>query len=439
MLPYSEVQLDSSLLRAVEALGYTQMTLIQEQAIPVVLKGKDVLASAQTGTGKTAAFSLPLLQHLLKYQNQSTSPARHPVRALILLPTRELAEQVAKSVTQYAQYNDLRTSLVFGGVDIKAQAQQLQAGGEILIATPGRLLDHIEAKNCHLGQVEYVVLDEADRMLDIGFLPDLQRILEQLPQTRTTLLFSATFSPDIKKLAKRYLQNPKILSVAKENTTAPKIKQLFYSLAQKDKVAAIEHFLRIYNIHQAFIFCNSKIGCSKLANTLEKSGVAVTALHGNKSQVERSKALEDFKNKSVQILVATDIAARGLDIKDIPAVFNYDIPFHAEDYIHRIGRTGRAGNEGLAISLVTSIDTQWFSNIEKLMKEPLTLQPLKALNSNINRITHHYTEPKSPKDSFFYTPYVEPKGVTESNHTSHKVPNKEGKQVAALLKSKCSH
>lgn len=373
---YSTLALAEPLKRAVADMGYENMTPIQAQAIPVVLAGQDVMGAAQTGTGKTAAFSLPLLQRLLKHETASVSPARHPVRALVLLPTRELADQVAQQIKLYAKYTQLRSAVVFGGMDMKPQTEELRKGVEVLVATPGRLLDHIEAKTAVLNQVEYVVLDEADRMLDIGFLPDLQRILSYLPKQRTTLLFSATFSPEIKRLAESYLQNPVLIEVARPNTTAATVEQRFYLLDDEDKRRAIRQVLRERDLRQAFVFCNSKLGCARLARALERDGLRTTALHGDKSQDERLKSLEAFKQGEVDLLVATDVAARGLDIKDVPAVFNYDVPFNPEDYVHRIGRTGRAGASGLAVTLVTKSDQRLMAELEKLLKTSIQPEPL---------------------------------------------------------------
>jgi ATP-dependent RNA helicase RhlE len=371
---FSQLSLAPSLARAVADMGYESMTPIQAQAIPVVLEGRDVMGAAQTGTGKTAAFSLPLIQRMLKHENASTSPARHPVRALVLLPTRELADQVAQQVKAYAKYTNIRSAVVFGGMDMKPQTIELKAGVEILVATPGRLLDHIEAKNCVLNQVEYVVLDEADRMLDIGFLPDLERILSFLPKQRTTLLFSATFSPEIKRLSSSYLQNPVTIEVARPNQTASTVKQHFFSTPTDEKLNALVALLKQKEIKQSFVFVNSKLGCARLARSLEKFGLKATALHGDKSQDERLKALEAFKSGTVDLLVATDVAARGLDIKDVPAVFNFDLPFNAEDYVHRIGRTGRAGASGVAISFVAPSDGRLVVDLEKLLKTKIELE-----------------------------------------------------------------
>ncbi|MFY7871776.1 MAG: DEAD/DEAH box helicase [Limnohabitans sp.] len=375
-IPYSQLELAPPLAKAVADMGYENMTPIQAQAIPVVLTGQDVMGAAQTGTGKTAAFSLPLLQRLLKHENPSTSPARHPVRALVLLPTRELADQVAQQIALYAKYTQLRSTVVFGGMDMKPQTAELKKGVEVLVATPGRLLDHIEAKNVVLNQVEYVVLDEADRMLDIGFLPDLQRILSYLPKARTTLLFSATFSPEIKRLAGSYLQNPVTIEVARPNETAATVEQRFYAASDDDKRRVIRKVLTDRGLQQAFIFTNSKLGCARLARTLEREGFKAGALHGDKSQDERLKALDAFKKGEVQLLVCTDVAARGLDIKDVPAVFNFDVPFNAEDYVHRIGRTGRAGASGLAVTLVAPSDNRLVADIEKLIKKKIEIEPI---------------------------------------------------------------
>ena len=372
---FDTLALDAKLLRAIEVQGYAHMTPIQAKAIPVVLAGRDVMGAAQTGTGKTAAFSIPLLQKMLKHENASMSPARHPVRAVVLAPTRELADQVANNVKAYAKQTNLRVAVVFGGMDMKPQTAELKGGVEVLIATPGRLLDHIEAKNCNLSQVEYVVLDEADRMLDIGFLPDLQRILSYLPKQRQTLLFSATFSPEIKKLAGSYLQDPVLVEVARPNATASTVEQRFYKVDEDDKRAVIRQVLRDRDIKQCIVFVNSKLGASRLARAFERDGLKTAALHGDKSQDERLKSLEAFKKGEVEVLVATDVAARGIDIAALPAVFNFDIPFNAEDYVHRIGRTGRAGASGLAVSLVTGHDGKLMGDIEKLIKKKPDVEP----------------------------------------------------------------
>ena len=469
MNSFSQLQLDPHLAKAVAEMGYESMTPIQAQAIPVVLSGQDVMGAAQTGTGKTAAFSLPLLQRMIKHENSSTSPARHPVRALVLLPTRELADQVAQQVKLYAKYTQLRCAVVFGGMDMKPQTAELKRGIEVLVATPGRLLDHIEAKTAVLNQVEYVVLDEADRMLDIGFLPDLQRILSYLPKQRTTLLFSATFSPEIKRLAASYLQNPVTIEVARPNQTASTVTQLFFNLNEDDKRRALKQILKQKAISQAFVFVNSKLGCARLARSLEKDGLRTAALHGDKSQDERLKALEAFKKGEVDLLVCTDVAARGLDIKDVPAVFNFDVPFNAEDYIHRIGRTGRAGAEGLAVSFASGSDARLVADIEKLTKQKIEFaaleldedrfvprrsraeddeRPRRDADDRFGASRSRFTPVKPPSDPFFDQPY-EPspqaleKQVNEDASKEAATPVRVGispnikpkRKVAALFKT----
>jgi len=363
--------LHADILRAIAEQGYTQPTPIQAQAIPVVLSGRDVMGAAQTGTGKTASFSLPIIQRLLPDANTSASPARHPVRALILTPTRELADQVADNVRAYAVHTPLRNTVVFGGVDMNPQKDALRRGVEILIATPGRLLDHVEQKTVNLSQVRMLVLDEADRMLDMGFLPDLQRILNLLPKQRQTLLFSATFSNDIKKLASSYLSNPLTIEVARRNATADTVEQIVYEVDEDDKRAAVVQILNERDLKQVIVFVNSKVGASRLARQLERDGVVTAAIHGDKSQNERMQALEAFKQGGIQALVATDVAARGLDISDLPGVINYDLPYNPEDYVHRIGRTGRAGASGEAISLCAPDERKHLVEIEKLIKREL--------------------------------------------------------------------
>src|SRR6201991_4345682 len=375
---FDTLPLDPKLLRAVADSGYTAMTPIQAKAIPIVLAGRDVMGAAQTGTGKTAAFSLPLLHKMLPHENASMSPARHPVRALVIAPTRELADQVADNIKGYAAQTKLRVAVVYGGIDMKPQTLELKGGVEVLIATPGRLLDHIEAKNCVLNQVEYVVLDEADRMLDIGFLPDLQRILSYLPKQRQTLLFSATFSPEIKRLANSYLQDPVTVEVARANATASTVEQRFYSVTDDDKRGAVRQILKERDITQALVFVNSKLGAARLARSFERDGMRTSALHGDKSQDERLKSLAAFKRAEVDVLVCTDVAARGLDIAALPAVFNYDVPFNAEDYVHRIGRTGRARASGRAVTLGTRDDARNISDIEKLINKKIELEPFEV-------------------------------------------------------------
>ncbi|RDU96473.1 DEAD/DEAH box helicase [Trinickia dinghuensis] len=381
---FDQFGLAPEILRAVTEQGYTTPTPIQAEAIPVVLAGRDVMGAAQTGTGKTASFSLPIIQRLLPAANTSASPARHPVRALILTPTRELADQVAANVQSYAKHTPLRSAVVFGGVDMNPQSAELRRGVEVLIATPGRLLDHVQQKTANLGQVQILVLDEADRMLDMGFLPDLQRILNLLPKERQTLLFSATFSGEIKKLASTYLRNPQTIEVARSNSTATNVTQLVYEVAEGDKTGAVVQLIRERELKQVIVFCNSKIGASRLARQLERDGVVASAIHGDKSQNERMQALDAFKRGEIEALVATDVAARGLDIAELPAVINFDLPFNAEDYVHRIGRTGRAGASGDALSLCSPNERKQLAEIEKLIKKPLQVQRL-AVETPVRR------------------------------------------------------
>ena len=373
---YDELGLDARLLRAVAEMGYTTLTPIQQRAIPIVLSGRDVMGAAQTGTGKTAAFSLPILQKLLPLSSTSVSPARHPVRALVLAPTRELADQVYSNIRAYAKHTPLRCACVFGGMDMAPQTAALRLGVEMLVATPGRLLDHLEAKTVSLAQVQFVVLDEADRMLDIGFLPDLQRILAFLPKSRTTLLFSATFSPEIKRLAQSYLQDPVLVEVARPNATATNVEQLVYKVSEDSKHTALLQLLREHDLKQTIVFVNSRLGASRLARILERDGLKAQAMHGDKSQAERLATLDAFKRNEVEVLVATDVAARGLDIAELPGVINYDVPFSAEDYVHRIGRTGRAGASGLAITLATERESRSLGDIEKLIKRTIEVRSL---------------------------------------------------------------
>ncbi len=366
---FTDLGLAPEILRALTDQGYEYPTPIQAKAIPLVLQGRDVMGAAQTGTGKTAGFSLPIIQLLMAHANSSMSPARHPVRALVLTPTRELAVQVADNVKAYAKHTPLRSTVVFGGMDMKGQTTILKGGVEIVIATPGRLLDHIEQKNVSLGQVQMLVMDEADRMLDMGFLPDLQRIINLLPKQRQNLMFSATFSPEIKKLANSFLNSPVLIEVARSNATADKVTQIVYKVDEELKRDVVEHIIRERNLKQVIVFSNTKIGASRLSTHLEKKGIKASAIHGDKTQQERMAALDAFKAGTVEVLVATDVAARGLDISDLPCVINYDLPYNAEDYVHRIGRTGRAGASGDALSVYSDKDERLLADIEKLIKQ----------------------------------------------------------------------
>jgi ATP-dependent RNA helicase RhlE len=347
--------------------GYTDPTPIQAQAIPVVLAGRDLLGAAQTGTGKTAGFALPILQRLSLNANASHSPARHPVRVLIITPTRELAAQVEQDIRTYGKFVSLKTSLVYGGVGMQPQIDALRRGVDILVATPGRLLDHVQQKTVDLRQVEILVLDEADRMLDMGFIHDIRRILALLPAKRQNLLFSATFPDEIRKLAGSFMKDPVTVEVARRNTPAELVAQVAHPVDAGRKRELLAHLVKTNDWRQVLVFVKTKHGANRLAQQLTREGVQADAIHGNKSQNARTRALEQFKAGEMRVLVATDIAARGLDIEALPHVVNYDMPHVAEDYVHRIGRTGRAGAEGEAVSLVSHEDRPLMAAIERLM------------------------------------------------------------------------
>ncbi len=431
---FTDLNLAPELLKALTESGYSKPTPIQAQAIPVALTGGDLMAGAQTGTGKTAAFALPAIQKLLPLANTSASPAKHPIRALVLAPTRELAIQVEESVKAYAKHTPLRSLVVFGGVDIKTQTPHLKAGVEILVATPGRLLDHIEQKTLQLNQVQILVLDEADRMLDMGFMPDLKRILALLPKQRQTLMFSATFSNEIKKLSEAFLKNPTLIEVARSNATSDNITQKVYLASQDDKPQVLLGILQEKADTQAIVFTNTKLNASRITRALQKHGVLAEAIHGDKSQLERIQTLDAFKEGRVKALIATDVAARGLDIDQLPLVINYDLPTAPEDYVHRIGRTGRAGALGLAISLVAPEEDKYLKEIEKLTKKPIATEqavvstPHRRINTTheINTNASARKPPKKSHDTWFDKPY-EP---------SNSAPTPAPSAIAKSIKSK---
>ena len=473
---FSKFPLDPHIQDAIRELGYVTPTPIQVQAIPVVLAGQDVMGAAQTGTGKTAGYGLPALQRILPKANTSMSPARHPVRVLILAPTRELAVQVNDSLVKYAAKTPLRVGVVYGGVDIKPQSEMLRRGVEVLTATPGRLLDHHEGRSVNLSQVEIVILDEADRMLDMGFLPDISRILNLLPKKRQNLMFSATFSPEVKKLAGNFLHNPVLVEVARENATADTVEQIVYQVHDSEKTDVLIDILKNDgeeggSIKQVIVFVNAKITCRRLASTLTRVGIKADAIHGDKSQDERMAALEAFKKGEVEVLVATDVAARGLDIAELPEVINFDVPFGAEDYVHRIGRTGRAGAKGKAVMLATGGDSRLVAAIEELTKQKFNLTERRAMsreerrahNDSRRRDRDGYSEnrprrhewrdedregrrpvdmpsmPKAVYDPIFDAPYEpsdEPAAAPNQNAPVRTLPRTQGKKkgmVAALL------
>jgi len=363
---FRELGLSAELLRAIDKKGYREATPIQQQAIPLILEGRDVLAGAQTGTGKTAGFTLPLLQHL-----QQSTENRRSVRALVLTPTRELAAQVGESVREYGCYLPFRTAVIFGGVSINTQFATLKKGVDVIVATPGRLLDHLQQRTIDLSKIDILVLDEADRMLDMGFIRDIRKIFKYLPKERQTLLFSATFSNDIRRLAADLLDDPTEIQVATRNTTADRVKQIVHPVDKSRKRELLSHRIGSENWQQVLVFTRTKHGANRLAEQLTRDGLQASAIHGNKSQTARTRALREFKEGKIRVLVATDIAARGLDIDRLPHVVNYELPHVPEDYIHRIGRTARAGLDGHAVSLVCVDEQMLLQDIEKLLKREI--------------------------------------------------------------------
>jgi ATP-dependent RNA helicase RhlE len=370
-MQFQTLALAEPILRVLAEQGYQAATPVQQQAIPPILSGKDVLAGAQTGTGKTAAFTLPLLQQLLNAP-KVLQPAQ--VRVLVLTPTRELAQQVFESVQTYSRYLSVRSAVFYGGVSIRPQYDEAEQGLDILVATPGRLIDHLHQQTIDLSQLEVLVLDEADRMLDMGFIVDIKRIMAKLPAQRQTLLFSATYSKEIKILADELLNKPVLIEVATANATADRVTQQVYLVDRHRKRELISHMIGMQNWPQVLIFVRTKHGADRLAKQLQKDGLTTAAIHGDKAQGARQRALDEFKQGKVRILVATDIAARGLDISELPYVVNYDLPQVAEDYVHRIGRTGRAGLSGIAVTLVGPDELGALQDIEKLTQRVLPTQ-----------------------------------------------------------------
>ncbi|MBS4096472.1 MAG: DEAD/DEAH box helicase [Sulfuricella sp.] len=370
-MSFASLGLSEELVRAVTERGYTEPTPIQAQAIPAVLSGGDLLAGAQTGTGKTAGFVLPILQRLSDKSVKGPSEGRAPIRALILTPTRELAAQVEESVREYGKHLKINSMVMFGGVNINPQITRLRSRVDVLVATPGRLLDHVQQKTLDLSHIEILVLDEADRMLDMGFIRDIKRVLALLPRNRQNLLFSATFSDEIKTLADGLLNKPAMIEVARRNATAETISQKIYPVDRDKKRELLSHLIKERNWFQVLVFTRTKHGANRLAEQLSKDGISSLAIHGNKSQSARTRALSEFKSGALQVLVATDIAARGIDISELPHVVNYELPHVSEDYVHRIGRTGRAGNEGEASSLVCVDELKLLADIERLIKREI--------------------------------------------------------------------
>ncbi|WP_428088052.1 DEAD/DEAH box helicase [Candidatus Thioglobus sp.] len=366
-MPFSQLGLSDSILEAITKKGYDKPSPIQEKAIPLILEGKDVMAAAQTGTGKTAGFTLPILQILSKGQPTKSNQ----VRTLILTPTRELAAQVQDSVSTYGKHLPLKSAVVFGGVKINPQMQKLRGGVDILVATPGRLIDLYSQNAVKFDQLEIIVFDEADRMLDMGFIHDIKRILKILPAKRQTLMFSATFSDEIRKLAKSLVHDPVEVSVTPRNSAVKSVKQWIHPVDKSKKQALLTKLIQDHGWYQVLVFSRTKHGANRIANELGKKGISASAIHGNKSQAARTRALADFKAGKVNVLVATDIAARGIDIVELPHVVNFDLPHVPEDYVHRIGRTGRAGSKGEAISLVSADEAGQLFDIERLTQKKL--------------------------------------------------------------------
>lgn len=384
---FSTLGINEDLLKAVVAQGYKEPTPIQASAIPVVLKGKDVMAGAQTGTGKTAAFALPLLQKTIENKQQNLV-----IKTLVLTPTRELAQQVHNSFETYAQFTDIKSTLAYGGVSIKTQVKALKAGADILVATPGRLFDHIVNGTVDLSHVEYLVFDEADRMLDMGFIDEINRILKRLPPKRQTLLFSATFDEAIFKLSKTLLKNPELIEVNERNKATTQVEQVVYNVDADRKRELVSHLIGSKNWQQVLIFTRTKQGADELAKEMCKDGLKTQSIHGDKSQGAREKVLLEFKSGKTRVLVATDVAARGLDIEQLSYVINYELPYIAEDYIHRIGRTGRAGSTGLAISLLSPDENWLLEEVEAVLKDRLPQQWLPGYEPDLTK--------KPTKDDF---------------------------------------
>lgn len=388
-MKFSDLKLSTSLLLTLEAIGYDEATAVQEQVIPKVLNRHDVLVMAKTGSGKTAAFCLPIIQLLMPYSNKSTSPANHPLQVLILAPTRELTQQIAESLNSYLQMNDLRSCVVFGGVDMDGQIQELRRGVEFVVATVGRLLDHIRNKTINLDEIKFLVLDEADRMLDMGFLPELNEILKYLPKTRQNMLFSATLTNDIRTLSQKYLREPIVVNVSEDIEVGEKIVHEFCLCENTHKLEVIHNILLEKAGEQAIIFINTKRDTKIIASKLKALDISANELHGDMGQIERDKVLDSFRDKSLRVLVATDVAARGLDIPALPLVINYSPPNSAVEYVHRVGRTGRAGLSGEAITLCAHSEKNYLQDIEKLLGKKIPQKnvrvnvPTKPLSHNI--------------------------------------------------------
>jgi len=419
---FDSLGLTPELLRAIAEQGYTQPTPIQAQAIPVVLAGKDLLAAAQTGTGKTAGFTLPLLQLL------HSRGASRAIRTLILVPTRELAAQVQESVRVYGKYKPLRSTTIFGGVNINPQIQELRRGVDIVVATPGRLLDHVQQKTIDLRAIEILVLDEADRMLDMGFIHDIRRIIGLLPKQRQNLMFSATFPEEIRKLAATFMHRPVTVEVARRNTPAELVAQVQHPVDQARKRDLLAHLVKDNDWHQVLVFTRTKAGANRLAKHLVATGIEADAIHGNKSQPHRTRVLKRFKDDALRVLVATDIAARGLDIEELPHVVNFDLPHVAEDYVHRIGRTGRAGSSGEAVSLVSHEERPLMAAIERLMNRSVEQRAVPGFEAGRGQPQKRQPEPAHQRPGQRQRAQQHPRTKRAQQQSTHRAPAPEPKK-----------
>lgn len=441
---FSDLALNAKILEAIRNEGYTTPTPIQAQAIPAVLEGQDVMAAAQTGTGKTAAFTLPMLENLNQSLSQGRKVNANQTRALILTPTRELALQVSESVETYGKHLQLSSTVVFGGVKINPQMMRLRKGTDILIATPGRLLDLYQQNAIRFDQLEMLVLDEADRMLDMGFIRDIKKILALLPTKRQNLLFSATFADNIRELAKGLMNRPVEISVTPKNSTAETVKQKIYVVDKSQKTRLLIHLIQEHAWYQVLVFSKTKHGANRIATQLEKSGISALAIHGNKSQNARIRALSEFKDNKIQVLVATDIAARGIDIDQLPHVVNFDLPHVSEDYVHRIGRTGRAGENGEAISLVCSEEHKELVGIENLINQILPREILTGFEPQQplaeSKLGLKKKKPKKPKKPKEYSTELElkpnpPRKHLEKSHSSDSKPKSSSRDPKPTTKN----
>jgi ATP-dependent RNA helicase RhlE len=422
-MQFTELGLQADILRAVSEQGYTTPTPIQQKAIPAVMTGRDLMASAQTGTGKTAGFTLPILHRLASGSHSHLARVTKKPRVLVLVPTRELAIQVEESVRTYGKHLPIASLAVFGGVGINPQIANLRRGVDIVVATPGRLLDHIQQRTVDLSAIEIFVLDEADRMLDMGFIRDIRKVIALLPKQRQNLMFSATFSPDIRELASGLLHNPVSVDVAARNTAAETVTQRVIETNREQKKDLLCHLFATRGWHQVLVFARTKHGADALSKTLEKSGIKSAAIHGNKSQGARTRALTDFKEGKLVALVATDIAARGIDIDSLPYVINYELPNVPEDYVHRIGRTGRAGMEGEAISLVSHDERPFLKDIEKLIKRTLEREVIEGFEPSATAAPRPVQPPRGPRKP---QPQAKPKGQNQGQKRSGPPQHRSG-------------